>query len=212
VDGGGGNDYLGGDLGPPQYSQRGTPGIDGLDGGAGDDWLDGRDGPSKLTPTDHLTCGDGTDAVIGRQDDLADGDCESSVQGVFTGELYFEQQVYEKTFAGLQPVARGADGAPTYRIGCSGGFQGDVDCQAQVQLQTPPAKGEKSAALGESDIVLIPAKSTVDVTVKLNAAGTQALAVPGARASVLVLMGGRVGDTPTGEDGEFGWQQVLGPQ
>jgi hypothetical protein len=212
VDGLGGPDYLGAGLPDPDLGAHGKNGVDSLTGGAGDDVLDGRDNDSKLTPTDQLACGDGADQVVGLQDDLVDASCEQSAQGIFTGDLYIDQRIYANAAAPLVPVARGADGAPTYEIACGGGFGGDEDCIGRVQLEAPPVTGaEKNpTVLGTSAEFTIKAHAKANVAVMLNDAGKLALAQPGARASVHVLMGFRAGKNTKGEIAEFGWQQVLG--
>jgi Ca2+-binding RTX toxin-like protein len=201
VDGLGGNDYLGGDLGPPQRSEVGSPGADTLTGGPGDDVLDARDTRDRLTPTDRLLCGEGDDRIVALQDDLADPDCESSAFGKFTGDLYFDQEVAYGTRSRVTPVARAADGSPTYEIACYGGFSGDSDCTGTVRLEEPPAQDGTPAVLGTSDEFTIEGGSKTNVTVTLNDAGRAALAQPGARASVHVVV----------SRAEFGWQQLLGP-
>lgn len=212
IDGLGGPDYLGAGLPDPDLGAHGKNGVDTLTGGAGNDVLDGRDNNSGLTPTDQLACGDGADQVIGLQDDLVDASCESSAQGIFTGDLYIDQQAYANTISPLQPVARGADGAPTYEMSCAGGFDND-DCIGRVQLEAPPVTGaEKSPTVyGTSAQFTIKPQAKANVAVTLNDAGKLALAQPGARASVHVLMGSRAGTSTKGEIAEFGWQQVLGP-
>jgi hypothetical protein len=210
VDGGGGNDYLGGDLNAPQHVQSGKPGRDRLTGGAGDDVLDGRDSlTTARTPTDGLVCGDGADRIVAVQDDLADPTCESSAFGVFGSDPYFAQAPDFKALSGVAPVARGSDGAPTYEIACPAGT---AACNGRVQLEEPPASGAETPprVYGSGDFT-IPAGGRADVPVVLNAAGKAALAVPGARASVNVLAGFELGHDIAGQNADFGWQQVLTP-
>jgi hemolysin type calcium-binding protein len=205
VDGLGGNDYLGADLSTPQYGQPGGPGVDTLTGGPGDDVLDGRDQDrlTATTPTDQLICGEGSDRIVARQDDLADPSCESSAFGTFTGDLYFEQEVDYKALSGVTPVARGDDGAPTYEIACAVGFTDQPSCKGHVQLELPPVTGKEKqpTILGASADFTIPKNTKANVQVVLNDAGKAALAQPGARASVHVIT----------DRADFGWQQVLGP-
>jgi hypothetical protein len=199
-----GDDYLGGDLEAPQSGSRGEPGQDVLVGGEGRDVLDGRDGSltSTLTPTDQLSCGDGTDRIIALQDDLADPSCESSLSGRFTGDLYFSQFVdAAPPLSDVSPVARGADGAPTYAIGCRAVFGERFQCSGRVQLERPPVTGTEPEVLG-SGAYTIPEREKRNVPVVLNAAGRAVIATPGARVSVHVIE-----DSPVQE---FGWQQVLG--
>jgi Ca2+-binding RTX toxin-like protein len=212
VDGRGGPDYLGAGLPSPIAGVSGADGVDTLTGGAGDDVLDGREDGAKLTPTDQLNCGDGADQVIGRQDDLVDATCESSAQGIFTGDLFVDQRVYPKTISALAPVARTGDGDAAYEMTCAGGFTGDDDCIGRIQLEAPPVTGAETSptVLGTSAQFTIKAHAKANVTVVLNEAGKVALAQPGARASVHVLMGAAAGDGTKGEIAEFGWQQVLG--
>ena len=208
LDGRGGGDYLGGDIEVQDVSDGGSPGTDVLTGGPGDDVLDGRDtGESfDLTPTDQLLCGDGNDRIIGLQDDLADPSCESTAAGTFQGDLLFEQRVdFQPPLTAVNPVARGADGAPTYSIGCSGGVNSENDCPGHIQLERPPVTGKENepvVVLGHADYDVAGGKSK-NVTVVLNDAGRAALAEPGARISV--SLGRDTGVT------DSGWQQVLGP-
>jgi Ca2+-binding RTX toxin-like protein len=204
LDGRGGGDYLGGDLEVQDVTDGGSPGQDMLTGGAGDDVLDARDSGDlhALTPTDQLLCGDGSDRIIALQDDLADPSCESSATGEFSGDLIFDQKVsFDPPLTAVNPVARGADGAPTYSIGCSGGLHGQDSCSGHIQLERPPVTGTETQpqVLGRADYEIAGGRSK-DVTVILNDAGKAALAEPGARISVLL-----------DEAGAVGWQQVLGP-
>jgi Ca2+-binding RTX toxin-like protein len=206
LDGRGGGDYLGGDLEVQDASDGGDPGQDILTGGPGDDVLDGRDSgaPRSLTPTDQLMCGDGEDRIVALQDDLADPSCESTAAGVFSGDLVFQQSVaFEPPLTAVNPVARGADGAPTYSIACSGGASSQNNCAGRLQLERPPVTGTETEPeiLGEADYDVAGGRSK-DVTVVLNEAGKAALAQPGARASVHLL---------GGAGPNVGWQQVLGP-
>lgn len=206
VDGRGGGDYLGGDIEVQDVHDGGSPGTDVLTGGPGNDVLDGRDGGDSpdLTPTDQLLCGDGNDRIVGLQDDLADPSCESTAAGVFTGDLLFSQQVdFQPPLTGVNPVARGADGAPTYSIGCSGGENSQNDCAGHIQLERPPVTGTETdrVVLGRADYDVAGGRSK-NVTVLLNDAGKAALAEPGARISVHLFGEG---------SREAGWQQVLGP-
>lgn len=203
IDGRGGGDYLGGDLEAQFSSEAGAPGQDSLTGGPGNDVLDGRDsdGGNDLTPTDQLVCGDGADRIVARQDDLADPSCESSAFGVFSGDLLFDQKVdFTPPLSDVTPAARGADGAPTYAIGCSSAY---TSCIGHVQLERPPVPGTETQpdVLGSGDFN-IKGGSKVGVPVTLNAAGKALLAQPGARASVVVFNGSTVASA---------WQQVLGP-
>jgi Ca2+-binding RTX toxin-like protein len=209
VDGRGGPDYLGGDLQSQSAGSGGSDGVDALTGGAGDDVLDGRDDRSKLTPTDQLACGDGTDHVVGLQDDLVDASCELSAWGVFRGDIYSDQFVAQKPSLPLQPVARGADGAPTYEVAC---LAGAADCLGRVQLEAPPVTGaEKDPTVYGTGEFTIKTGEMANVPVVLNDAGKLALAQPGARASVHVLVGAAAGKEGS-QTADFGWQQVLGPQ
>jgi Ca2+-binding RTX toxin-like protein len=206
IDGRGGADYLGGDLEAQNREENGAPGQDTLIGGPGDDVLDGRDSgvDDHLTPTDQLVCGDGSDRIVARQDDLADPSCESSAFGVFSGDLVIDQQVkFTPPLSTVAPVARGADGAPTYAIGCPGGSNGPTACAGHVQLERPPVTGDATQpeVLGTGDFDIAGGAKS-NVTVALNAAGKAALAEPGARASVVVFEGTSVTSA---------WQQVLGP-
>jgi hemolysin type calcium-binding protein len=196
-----GNDYLGGDL----VGIRGEPGIDVLVGGAGRDLLDGREGnhADARTPTDQLNCGDDRDRIVARQDDLADPSCELSENGRFTGDLYYSQFFAADPLSEVSPVARGADGAPTYAIGCPAERDAAAPCRGRVQLERPPVTGTDTSpeVLGAGEFT-IPTGKKANVPVTLNAAGKAAIAQPRARISVHVLFDPNL---------DFGWQQVLGP-
>jgi hypothetical protein len=214
IDGRGGNDYLGGDLGPPLYGSFGKPGRDKLTGGAGNDVLDGRDGSDgTLTPTDRLVCGKGADRIVALQDDLADPSCESSAFGVFSGDVYYGQPVNFAELSGVAPVARGADGAPTYTISCDTLIGNkEPDCFGRVQLERPPVTGrEKELEVLGTGTFGIRGGTKNDVPVTLNAAGKAALAQPGATASVHVVIGAPGDPQSPPPNADFGWQQVLGP-
>jgi Ca2+-binding RTX toxin-like protein len=202
VDGLGGSDYIGGD----NNVGFGKPGVDMLNGGAGDDVLDGRDGTSgsAFVPGDSLACGDGADTIIARQDDAADGTCESSAFGRADLNSDFDTSFDLDTKSGVQPVSRAADGAPTYAISCPK-FQGTAPpCEGSVRIQQPPAAGTTAGAELGSGAFSIPRGATRNVTVSLNAAGKTALAQPKAVAAVEVL-------DDKGPAADFGWQQQLGP-
>jgi hypothetical protein len=204
LDGRGGGDYLGGDLEVQDVDDGGKPGQDVLTGGNGDDVLDGRDSdmPHLLTPTDRLVCGDGNDRIVALQDDLADPSCETSATGVLRGDLVLQQTVdFTPPLSAVNPVARGADGAPTYSIGCASSA---TQCTGRVQLERPPVTGtEREPVVLGSVSYDLDGGQTKPFTIVLNDAGKAALAEPGAIASVHVL----------GESAnpDFGWQQVLGP-
>jgi hypothetical protein len=204
----GGDDYLGGDLPGGQYYQRGSPGHDTIDGGPGDDVLDARDDEAGalFTPTDTLICGEGRDRTVARQDDVVDSSCESSTYGVFSGDVT-SQYIDDAQLSALTPVARGEDGAPTYRIKCPA----PDDCVGRLQLQRPPTGPKKSGAALGSARFHIRGGTRGDVAVVLNDAGRAWLSQPGARASVRVTAGYAAGKSGRGESADFGWQQVLGP-
>jgi hypothetical protein len=195
----GGDDYLGGDL--PQVFSVGTTGQDTLVGGTGDDLLDGRDaGSAKVTPADRLFCGDGADRILGRQDDLVEPACEFSAFGSFNEDLDLQSADLE-ALSEVQPVARGADGSPTYRIACPG----EYPCEGRVRLERPPvARRNRAPEVFGSATFSIPGGEKGDVAVMLNDSGRIALAQPGALASV------RVTSTSHSRT-NFGWQQQLGP-
>jgi Ca2+-binding RTX toxin-like protein len=178
--GGDGNDTLIGSAGTDGLVGGG--GSDTIEGGAGDDVLDARD-----TDADALDCGDGNDVILAGSEDLVTG-CESSASGVFTGSA-LDQSFDVKALATVAPVARGADGAPTYSIACS------QACDGTLALASPVGD-----VLGSAPFT-IAAGAKTDVAVVLTDAGKAALAQPGARASVHV--------NGTGVD--YGWQQQLGP-
>jgi Ca2+-binding RTX toxin-like protein len=210
VDGRAGNDYVGGELGDLGVYGGGAPNVDTITGGAGNDILDGRDSDEPLVrpESELLNCGPGTDRIAARQDDIADPSCESSAFGSFGGDVYgFTWSDYD-ALTPIEPVSRGADGAPTYRLTCGARFR---DCAGRIQLESPPSAatgGRPGSVLGEGEFS-IPKGAVADVHITLNDAGRAALARPGERVSVDVL-GGRYAGTD-GDDFNFGWQQVLGP-
>jgi hypothetical protein len=206
IDGLGGDDYLGGDA---HTLHTGTAGVDTLNGGSGDDVLDGRDNgfgaPAPFVPTDKLSCGAGADAIVARQDDLVDGTCESSGYGANGSQDEFEEAPDVVTRSAVQPVARAADGAPTYAIACPKVTSGTAPpCEGKVLVEQPPAAGTAAGAELGSGAFSIPRGSTQNVAVSLNPAGKTALAKPGALAAVHVAV-------DTGVASSFGWQQQLGP-
>jgi hypothetical protein len=222
LDGRLGDDYVSGDL-ESLYDSYAS-GNDTISGGAGNDILDGREDPfpgdlpmgAGELRADRLLCGDGVDVVVARTDDTTDPSCESSAFGTFTGGLYFEQDVDPRTTAGLWPVARGADRAPTYSIACPKLRFGTEKCEGRLQLEDPPvdASTETPRILGTAEFKIAQG-ARQDVTVTLNDAGRSRLAEPGSTASVHVLVGvaanpalaNRENPVPSGD---FGWQQVLG--
>jgi Ca2+-binding RTX toxin-like protein len=216
IDGRGGNDYLSGDLNDG-VSFGDTAGVDTITGGSGDDVLDAREADNSdgevLTPTDQLTCGDGTgDRIVARTDDfLTDSSCESSAFGVFNGDLFGNQDVNLATLSPVKPVSQGSDRAPTYAISCPG--DRDVDCVGRVKLSLPPEPGmqrQPENTLGEGSFN-IPAGTQGNVTVRLNDAGVVTLARAGQRVSVLVVSGPEAQEGLVAQAARFGWQQVLGP-
>jgi Ca2+-binding RTX toxin-like protein len=209
ADGRGGPDYLGTDLLAPDRFEGGTPGVDVLTGGPGDDVLDGRDDDDVLTPTDELICGEGSDRIIGLQDDLADPSCESSAFGRLNDDL-FQHDVQYSVLSVVNPVGRGFDGGPIYAITCPGTAGADPSCVGRVRLELAPGPqtgSQTDDTLGEGAFD-IPAGSQADVTVFLNDAGRVTINL-GERVSVLVLMGRESEPAGVGQNARFGWQQLL---
>lgn len=214
VDGLAGKDYVAGDRPPLSafVGNVGAPGTDQIRGGAGDDIVDGREsapsGQATRTPTDRLACGAGNDRILAREDDLIEGDCERSGQGDF-GSFLFQTFSFGQPSL-TQPVARAADGAPTYEIGCADlGFRRKPPCTGRLKLETPPTAGADAPSptiLGSGQFT-IPSGARQDVAVTLNDAGKAALAAPRAQISVHVLMDSPYSFAQT----DFGWQQILSP-
>jgi hypothetical protein len=75
VDGGAGNDSIGGSSGPSRLI--GGPGKDTISGGLADDTIEARDDEA-----DTITCGDGTDAVTADPQDTVAKDCEQVDNGI----------------------------------------------------------------------------------------------------------------------------------
>jgi hypothetical protein len=218
VEGLGGGDYVSGDLDSTGAPRR--PGVDVLDGGGAGDVVDARDGESASgTPTDQMLCGEGVDTIIARVDDLADPSCERSAFGEFTGALEdFGHQLVFDSYAGVQPVARAANGAPTYSIRCPNTGEETARCTGRVELRRPPttASGDPTELLGYGEFSF-GLNQQQNIPVTLNPAGRALLAQPSALVSVRVVMGVHANPRPPGStqqptpgpDADFGWQQRL---
>jgi len=204
VDGRGGADLVVGD------SPRAFGSVNRLLGGPGDDLIDARSGELPLA-TSTITCGEGSDRVAGETDDFLDPSCEASVYRAPSVES--EEDDVGALFApvmSIAPVARGADGAPTFDVPCPAevGRVAIARCAGTVALERPPAAGLTTPPeqLGSGTFDL-PAGQRAAVAVALNDAGRQALATPGRILAVHVtarLTG------PGGESrADFGWQETF---
>jgi len=229
--GGGGNDRVegrgGGDLvvgdSPLSFVSRNR-----LLGGPGDDLIDARSGGLPL-PTSTVTCGDGSDRVAGETDDFLDSSCEAAVYRA--PSLESADDDVKALFAPVMPiapVARGADGAPTFDVPCPAalGRVAITRCAGTVVLERPPTAGSTAAPeqLGSGPFDL-QGGQRAPVAVALNDAGRQALATPGRILAVHVTAqltvpavvsrhrfrvpspDPRLGGASAGAD--FGWQETF---
>ncbi len=214
--GGGGNDRVegrgGGDLvvgdSPLSFVSRNR-----LLGGPGDDLIDARSGGSA-PPTSTVTCGDGSDRVAGETDDFLDSSCEAAVYRA--PRLESEDDDVKAFFAPVMPiapVARGADGAPTFDVPCPAalGPVAITRCTGAVVLERPPTASSTAAPeqLGSGPFDLQGGQRAA-VAVVLNAAGREALAMPGRILAVHVTAKLTSPDPRLGAAGaDFGWQEAF---
>jgi Ca2+-binding RTX toxin-like protein len=203
IDGRGGDDYLSGDLYTSDFGPDGSRGGDLLTGGGGNDVLDGRDDDAgNFTPGDRLDCGDGTDTIVARQDDLAIG-CESAAFGDLSAAPA-DQSIDRKATAGVVRAGTAPDGSPIYEVACPDPF-GSVTqppCKGRVQIELTPADANTEGRVIGSGSFSIPRGTRAMVTVKFTSPPPIA---PGPLA-VHVLAGEPAGED--GEDANFGWQYL----
>ncbi len=207
IDGRGGNDLLVGDSPITTDSSANR-----ITGGPGDDLVDARG--AKLAPTTTISCGEGNDRMAGEVDDRVDATCESAVYREPRSFLPDETPLFD-VLTPIEPVTRGADGAPTFAIPCPTSEQvPNTGCTGTVTLQTPPVAGATGGvqALGSGSFAITPGNGA-NVAVVLNAAGKSALAVPGAPISVHVkaTLAPPAGSSSTPGQADYGWQEVLTP-
>jgi hypothetical protein len=215
IDGRGGNDLLVGDS--PGASR---PFANQITGGPGDDIVDARSqiGPnpaSSLAPTTTVDCGAGNDREAGEVDDLLDPSCEAAAFRIPLDFLFLEQPLYDVPMK-VAPVARAADGSPTFEVPCPAiTFPPSSGCNGTVAVERPPVAGSSAPAekLGSGSFNLTPGQRA-NVMVQLTPAGQTAVA-SGSPVAVHVTAtlpppaGSPPGQTPSKAD--FGWQAVLGP-
>ena len=209
VDGRGGADLIVGD------SPLSLASVNRLLGGPGDDLVDARSGRPPQ-PTSTVTCGEGADRVAGETDDFLDPSCEAAVYRA--PALEDEAEDVGDLFAPLMPiapVARGADGAPTFDVPCPAEVGGVavVRCAGTVVLERPPRAGSTAPPeqLGSGRFDL-QGGQRAPVVVALNDAGREALAAPGRILAVRVIAqltrrDPRPGATPL--EADFGWQETF---
>ena len=206
IDGRGGDDYLAGDV--PILSGSFA---DNVRGGDGNDVIDVRDRP--LAPTSTVDCGPGADRIAAQEDDRLTS-CESSAfQDYYDPSTSFlwNQDPEFSLLTPIAPVARGADGTPTYDVPCPGGT-GAQPCTGTVVLERPPTTPTGTPEQLGSGPFSIPPGGREDVTVALNDAGRAALASPGAVLSIRVH--GSIPPPPaypsaTARTIDFGWQTTF---
>ncbi|MGI8594179.1 MAG: hypothetical protein ACR2ML_07440 [Solirubrobacteraceae bacterium] len=193
IDGSDGNDLLVGEASFDDVASANE-----LFGGDGNDVIDASNG--KPAPTSRVDCGPGSDRETGEVDDRVLGCERAAFRFPFT-EFSAARVLFEQTVP-ITPVARGADGAPTYDVPCP-----VETCTGTVKLERPPVTGSNAPGevLGTGSFALS-AGQRKNVAVALTPAGQAAIA-----AGDLIAV--RVAGTVTLASGaqppsfEFGWQQ-----
>jgi Ca2+-binding RTX toxin-like protein len=205
LDGAAGNDLVVGDS--PLTSE---PNRNKLAGGDGDDILDAR--ADQLLPTSTLSCGAGSDRMLGAGDDLVDSSCEGAILRVRFSSVLTEEPLFGTVMA-IAPAVRGADGAPTYEVPCpSSAERENGGCTGAVALEAPPATPQdtQTQSYGSGAFDLAPGQRG-NVPVALTPAGKAAIA-----ADQPVVVHVTMDLAPAGQNTvvrrvDFGWQAVLAP-
>ena len=134
IDGGAGNDKLGGDYEGGPETLVGGPGNDTLNGGGGDDVLDGGDGDDVLkggTGRDRVLGGAGTDKLTGDEAGAIDADLLDGGPGLDT--IDGEWSTVQREGKGLVTV--------TLDAGADDGFAGEADEVRGIEKVTTSTGG-----------------------------------------------------------------------
>jgi hypothetical protein len=202
VDGRGGNDLLVSD------STRYT-----VTGGPGDDVIDAR--TEGLNPTTKVDCGPGSDRVAGEVDDLLDPSCEAAAFRIpVVGALFLEQPLWDVTMK-VAPVARAADGSPTFEVPCPAMTSPPTSaCSGTVAVERPPVAGSSAPpeSFGSGSFNIAPGQRA-NVMVQLTPAGQMAVSSGSPVAVHVTANLPQTGPPPGGMPlkADFGWQEVLPP-
>jgi hypothetical protein len=199
VAGRGGNDLVVGDS--PITSE---PAANTLTGGDGDDVLDAR--APELRRTSNLNCGNGADRMLGASDDfLADASCESAIPRVRFGDFIPNETLLVGSLMRIPPVARDAQGAPTYEVPCpTSAEQANSGCTGTVALEEPPGAGAP-ASYGSGAFNLAPGQRA-NVPVTLTDAGKAAIAANQPYVVHVTMDLAPVAPSTLVRQVDFGWQ------